>query len=50
MCLNNVNKKLTVNKFDKLVTKYYAAHAQQENVQELAEPTSSTKDRQKKEI
>ena len=29
--------------FDELATKYYIEHAQQENVQKMAERTSSTK-------
>ena len=36
--------------FNKFVTKDQVAHAQQENVPKLAQSTSSTKDRQKKEI
>ena len=44
MCSNTVHKKLVVNRFDELINKYFVAHAQQENVQKLAEPTSSTKD------
>ena len=47
---SNVNKKLVVNRLSELVSKYYVAHAQQENVQNLAEPTSSSKHWQKKEI
>ena len=41
---NNLDKKLVVNWFCEIVTKYYVVHAQQENVQKLAELTSSTKD------
>ena len=42
-CLNDLNKKLVLNRFEELVTKYYVAHAQQEKVQKLAELTSSIK-------
>ena len=41
--LNNVNKKLALNRFNELA-------AQQKNVQKMAEPTSSTKDWEKKEM
>ena len=40
--MNNLNKKLAINKFSALITKYFMVHAQQENIQKLAEPTSST--------
>ena len=33
MCSNNSDKKLVVNRFDELVTKYYLVHSQQKNVQ-----------------
>ena len=42
MCSINLDKKLVVNRFDELVTKYCVAHAQQENVQKLAEPAPRT--------
>ena len=50
MCSNNLDKKLALNRFDELITKYSVAHAQQERVQKLAEPTSSSKYRQAKEM
>ena len=34
---DNVNNKLVINRFDELVTKYYVAHARQENIEKLAE-------------
>ena len=50
MYFNNLDKKLVVNRFYKLVSRYYMLHAQKENIKKLAEPTSNTKDWQEKEI
>ena len=47
---NNLDRKLVISRFSQSVTKYNMAHDQQENVQKLAKPTSSTKDSQEKEI
>ena len=38
------DKKLVANRFDELVAKYYVPHAQQENLQEQAEPNFRTED------
>ena len=46
---NNLNKELFVNRLDELVTKYYVAHAKQENDQKLAEPFPAPRSDRKKE-
>ena len=48
--MNNLDKKLVINRLSGLVTKYFVARAQQKNAQKLAEATSSIKDSQDKKI
>ena len=43
MYSNNLDKKPVANRFDELVTMYYAMHAQQENVQKIRPEVASSK-------